>query len=237
MVSKDPQRPSTLAPGWFLQGLRYHQICFIDIYILWIETVQNVMLMHKLMRIHIVFLLKAITACLTQLWSVTASPCGKVMFSQTCVKNSVGGVCMAGGRAWQGACMVGVHTRGCMAVGVCVCGRWACMAEVCVGVCAWQGMCMARGHAWQGGMRCGVEGMCGGRGAACKRDSHCSGWYASYWNAFFWSVTVSPWTVNANYTKRSQLSFMRLAILSDLEVKFLFLNFCRYEIFVEDYTF
>ena len=34
-----------------------------------------------------------------------------------------------------------------------------------------------RGHAWKGGKH-GEEGMCG------RRDGHCSGRYASYWNAF-----------------------------------------------------
>ena len=38
------------------------------------------------------------------------------------------------------------------------------------------GACMADGHAWQG--VCMAGGMHG------RRDSHCSGWYASYWNAF-----------------------------------------------------
>ena len=46
----------------------------------------------------------------------------------------------------------------------------------------WQGACMAggiqgRGHAWQG--ECMVGGMHG------RRYGHCSGWYASNWNAFF----------------------------------------------------
>ena len=50
------------------------------------------------------------------------------------------------------------------------------------------------GHAWQGSMHGGggvhgqgrqfmVGGMCG------RRDGHCSGWYASYWNAFLSTVT------------------------------------------------
>ena len=43
------------------------------------------------------------------------SSCGKVMFSQACVKNSVymgGGTCMAGGCIAGGECMVrGVHGR------------------------------------------------------------------------------------------------------------------------------
>ena len=56
---------------------------------------------------------------------------------------------------------------------------------------------MARGHAWQGNM-CGQgacmaggvhgRGMCvmgvGGGGMRGRRDGHCSGWYASYWNVF-----------------------------------------------------
>ena len=40
--------------------------------------------------------------------TVRNSSCGKVMFSQACVKNSVGG-----GRVWQGACMArGGHVWG-----------------------------------------------------------------------------------------------------------------------------
>ena len=57
----------------------------------------------------------------------------------------VGGMCVAGGHAWQGG----------------MCGRWACVAG---------GACMV-GHAWSGGMR-------------GRRDDHCIGRYASYWNAF-----------------------------------------------------
>ena len=70
------------------------------------------------------------------------------------------GACMAGGHAWQGgmhgrgACVGGVHGRG-----VCVAGK-----HVWQG-CAWQG-----GHAWQGSVR-------------YRREGHCSGRYASYWNA------------------------------------------------------
>ena len=62
------------------------------------------------------------------------SSCGKVMFSQACVKNSVykggacvagGGVCMAGGGMHgQGGCVAGgVHGGGCMAVGMCTPGQ------------------------------------------------------------------------------------------------------------------
>ena len=44
------------------------------------------------------------------------------------------------------------------------------------------GACMVEGergreHAWQG-----VHGRGGMHG---RRDGHCSGWYASYWNAFY----------------------------------------------------
>ena len=54
---------------------------------------------------------------------------GKVIFSETCVKNSVhgGGACMAGGM--HGGC---VWVRG-------MCGR---------GGHVWQGACVAGGHAW-----------------------------------------------------------------------------------------
>ena len=72
--------------------------------------------------------------------------CGKVIFSQTCVKNSVHREDMHGrGCAWQGACMVGAMCgRGeCMAGGMC--GRGVCVA----GGCVQGGMC-GRGRAWQG---------------------------------------------------------------------------------------
>ena len=45
---------------------------------------------------------------------------------------------------------------------------------------AWQGTCVAGGgvHGMHGGVTCMAGGMRRGR------DSHCSGRYASYWNAF-----------------------------------------------------
>ena len=99
---------------------------------------------------------------------------GKVMFSQACVKNSGG----EGGRAWQGICMVGgVCVVGCSWQGACVVG--ACMAGACV---VGGGMC-GRGCVWQG--VCVTGGVCGrGGGMRGRRDGHCSGRYASYWNAF-----------------------------------------------------
>ena len=65
------------------------------------------------------------------------------------------GACVAGGHVFQG----GMHGRG-HAWQECVCG----------GGVHGRGACVAGGHAWQGSM-------CG------RRDSHCSGRYASYWNA------------------------------------------------------
>ena len=51
--------------------------------------------------------------------------------------------------------------------------------------CTWQvGACMARG-----GMCGGGEGICGG-GHACRRHGHWSGQYATYWNAFLFSVCL-----------------------------------------------
>ena len=75
--------------------------------------------------------------------------CGKVIFSQACVKNAVGG---GGGRVWQG--------MPCMVKG------WGMVRGVCVA-----GGVHGRGHVWQGGMcgwghvwwgACVVGGMCGG---------------------------------------------------------------------------
>ena len=65
--------------------------------------------------------------------------------------------------------------------------RRACVAK---GVCMVKGSCMARGYALQGdvhGRGCAWQG-----GYVCRRDSHCSGWYASYWNTFlFFSKFLS----------------------------------------------
>ena len=60
--------------------------------------------------------------------SLDFSSCGKVMFSEACVKNSVhgGGAYMAGGHVWRGACMVGgMHGRGACVVGACMAGEHA----------------------------------------------------------------------------------------------------------------
>ena len=67
------------------------------------------------------------------------------------------GACVAGG-AWQGACMTGSMHRG---------GRGH----------VW-GVCMAGGMCGRGVCMVGGEGMHG------RRDGHCCGRYASYWNAF-----------------------------------------------------
>ena len=104
------------------------------------------------------------------IFTVCNSSCRKVMFSQACVKNSV----HEGG---------GVHGRGVCGGGMCSKGG-ACMT---VG-CALQGeggMC-GRVHAWQGDIG-GVHGRgacVAGRGVRGRRDGHCSGQYASNWNAF-----------------------------------------------------
>ena len=71
--------------------------------------------------------------------------CGKAMFSQACVKNSVHRrgagervwACVAGGM-WWGACVAGRHA-------------WQGMGGVCV-----QGVCLA-GGVWQGGHACARE--------------------------------------------------------------------------------
>ena len=88
------------------------------------------------------------------------------------------------GHLWQGMCMAGgVHGRGCACmVGVGGHGTESCMVGACmtweVGV---QGkrVCVV-GSMYGRGYGRGVRG--GGR--ACRRDSHCSGRYVSYWNAF-----------------------------------------------------
>ena len=54
-------------------------------------------------------------------------------------------------------------------------------------LCAWRGACMAGVGCVAGGM-CGRGGMCGKGGMGGRRDGHCSGRYASYWNAFLISL-------------------------------------------------
>ena len=81
----------------------------------------------------------------------------------------VGGVrggCACWGGAWRGS-MVGEHVwqeGGMHGWGACMVGGMH--GEGCIegGMCG-RGVCVA-------------GGMCG------RRDGHCSGWYASYWNAF-----------------------------------------------------
>ena len=99
------------------------------------------------------------------------------MFSQACVENSVqgGGACMAGGMHGRGVCVVGG--------GACVAGgmhdRGYARQE---GGHAWQGVCM-------GGMH--DRGACiGGRGMCGRRDGHCSGRYATYWDAFLFKLRL-----------------------------------------------
>ena len=62
-----------------------------------------------------------------------------------------------------------------MCGGVFVAG--ACVVEACMA-----GACVVGGHVWQG--VCVVGSVCGRGGMRGRRDGHCSGRYASYWNAF-----------------------------------------------------
>ena len=112
------------------------------------------------------------------------------------------------GHAWQGGmCGRRVHGRGvCMAGGMH--GREGMHGRGMHGRgrrCAWRGRGHAWqvGHAWQGGVcgggrmvwgmhgrgMCVAGGMHGRGGGVCgRRDGHCSGCYASYWNAFLFCI-------------------------------------------------
>ena len=80
---------------------------------------------------------------------------GACMAKGTCM---VKGTCVAGG---SGACMAGdVHGRGHARQGACVAGGVHCRG------CVWAGECARQG------------------GHVCRRNSHWSGRYTSYWNAF-----------------------------------------------------
>ena len=112
-----------------------------------------------------------------------------------------GGVCGKGGRCawwtgcvWQGGYVTkgGLHGEGGM------CGK--------EGHVWWRGACVAKkggGHEWWGDMHVGGHGwqrhawqgvawcwlcMAGG-GMRGRRDGHCRGRYASYWNAFLFSFS------------------------------------------------
>ena len=84
-----------------------------------------------------------------------------------------GGACV-GEHAWQGDMhgRKGMHSKG-------VHGRGACVYVHGGGMCG-RGACMVGEHVWQGA--CVAGGMHG------RRDGHCSGRYASYWNAFSFSL-------------------------------------------------
>ena len=96
------------------------------------------------------------------IFTVCNSSCGKVIFSQVSLILSGGGL---------GACVAGS-----------MCGRggggdeW--QGDMHGMGCVWQGGMHGRGHVWWG--HAWLGGMCG------RRDGHCSGRYASYWNAFLW---------------------------------------------------
>ena len=72
-----------------------------------------------------------------------------------------------GGHAWQGD----MHDGGMHGRGVCI-----------VGGHVWQWDMPDKEHAWWGA--CVVEDM------HSRRDGHCSGRYASYWNAFLLTLEV-----------------------------------------------
>ena len=79
-----------------------------------------------------------------------------------------GRVACVAGHVWHGACMAGgMHGWGVSGGGIH--GRG----------CVWQRVCIAGSMHGRGACMTGWERVpCG------RRDSHCSGQYASYWNAF-----------------------------------------------------
>ena len=95
------------------------------------------------------------------------------MFSQASVCPREGGVPGSGGM-----CGRGVHSGGHAWQGGHVWWGHVGQGEVHVGGYAWQ-----RGHVWH--WACMAGGMRG------RRDGHCSGRYASYWNAFLFKNFVS----------------------------------------------
>ena len=118
---------------------------------------------------------------------------GKVIFSEACISH----LAKCGGDAWWGGGMCGkggMHgRRACMA-------RGACMVKGAMhgegGACGSRGAYISGGHAWQWRHAWQMGGH------AYKRDGHWSGRYASYWNAFLFSLmfcpgaTFSRWPMN-----------------------------------------
>ena len=89
---------------------------------------------------------------------------GKIIFSQVSVVLFTGGACVPGVCVWLGACMPGgVHAWGCACLGVH--GRGACVVG-------------------------GVHSQ-GGGSVRGRKDGHCSGRYASYWNTFLFVYDFS----------------------------------------------
>ena len=101
------------------------------------------------------------------------------------------------------------HGGGMCGGGACMCGRGSCVTEEC----AWQGVCH-KGHTWQGA--CMVGGYAWQGGARDRRDGHCSGRYASYWNAFLLrnictEITIF-YTCHVKYISSASVNPMLLTI-------------------------
>ena len=74
-------------------------------------------------------------------------------------------------------------------------------------VCGERGMYSKGGACMAGGRPRAVQG----RRCACRRDSHWSGWYASYWKAFLFSFSFCQ---NFNQNNRLPAPFLGLALPS-----------------------
>ena len=106
-----------------------------------------------------------------------------------------GGVCMAGGMCGSGTCMAGGMH-----------GRGY----------AWRGR-----HAWQGGHVWGVPG----GGVHGRKNGNCSGWYASYWNAFlFWIILdLHSHVLLISANQKSKVNWCR----NKGEFKYVSINTCQ----------
>ena len=117
---------------------------------------------------------------------------GKVIFSEACVKNSVQGGCAIP------ACIAG-GIPACLAAGGCTIPACLAAGGSAPGGCLVWGVpglrgCLVRGGAWSGGVclrGCLVEKPPRSRPPGTEhppRDGYCCGRYASYWNAFLYSI-------------------------------------------------
>ena len=164
---------------------------------------------------------------LIPVFTVLNSSCGKVMFSQACVKNSVHG----GGHAWQG----GHVWEGCVCQGACMVGEGVCMAG---GMCS-RGVCGSGGMYGRGVRGGGMwQGACVVGGGVCMEGGHACQGVCVVGACAWWAVCMAEETATAvDGTHPTGMHsccyncFVIIVLLEkDLKQQFLLLRFFTIEI-------